>query len=112
VFPGVFVNYTRTPEARYLPSRQGISAATKWVAAPRRGDWWLTAITLAVVGNSVGGNMTAVTALKAKEQGGPANQLQIMMWPNCGRQLRHRLLRQFGEQRFLTTSLMRWMYDL
>jgi hypothetical protein len=25
--------------------------------------------------------MTAVTALKAKEQGGPAIKLQIMMWP-------------------------------
>jgi acetyl esterase len=36
---------------------------------------------LAVVGNSVGGNMTAVTALKAKEQGGPEIKLHIMMWP-------------------------------
>ena len=72
----------------------------------------LTATTLAVVGNSVGGNMTAVTALKAKEQGGPAIKLQIMMWPIVDANFDTESYRQFGEKRFLTTSLMRWMYDL
>jgi len=63
----------------------------------------LTAHTLAVVGNSVGGNMTAVgRALKAKEQGGPAIKLQIMMWPIVDANFDTASYRQFGEQRFLT----------
>jgi acetyl esterase/lipase len=53
-----------------------------------------------------------VTTLKAKEQGGPAIQLQIMMWPIVDAHFDTASYRQCGEQRFLTTSLMRWMYDL
>jgi acetyl esterase/lipase len=49
---------------------------------------------------------------KAKEQGGPAIKLQIMMWPIVDATFDTASYRQFGEQRFLTTSLMRWMYDL
>src|SRR5438874_9512547 len=79
-FAGVFVNYTRTPDARYPQAINEIYAATKWVAAHGE-EIGVDGTTLAVVGNSVGGNMTAVTALKAKEQGGPAIKLQIMMWP-------------------------------
>ena len=110
-FPGVFVNYTRTPEARYPQAVKEIYAATTWVAEHGE-EIGVDGHTLAVVGNSVGGNMTAVTALKAKEQGCPAIQLQIMMWPIVDANFDTASYRQFGEQRFLTTSLMRWMYDL
>src|SRR5688572_19447011 len=66
----VFVNYTRTPDARYPQAINEIYAATKWVA--EHGDQIkLDGKRLAIVGNSVGGNMTAVTCLKAKEKGGP-----------------------------------------
>ena len=78
--PGVFVNYTRTPDARYPQAVQEIHAATTWVAA-HGAELGVDGTTLAVGGKSVGGNMTAVTALKAKEQGGPAITLQILMWP-------------------------------
>src|SRR5262245_64069278 len=110
-FPGVFVNYTRTPDARYPQAVQEIYAATKWVAAHGE-ELGVDGTTLAVVGNSVGGNMTAVTALKAKEQGGPAIKLQIMMWPIVGANCDSDSYRQIGDKRFLTASLVRWMYDL
>ena len=109
--PGVFVNYTRTPDARYPQAVNEIYAATKWVATHGE-ELGVDGQTLAIVGNSVGGNMTAVTALKAKEQGGPAITLQIMMWPIVDANFNTASYRQFGEKRFLTTSLMRWMYDL
>jgi len=64
------------------------------------------------VGNSVGGNMTAVTALKAKEQGGPEIKLHIMMWPVTDANFERQSFTQFGEKRFLTTPLMKWMWDL
>ncbi len=66
-FAGVFVNYTRTPDARYPQAINEVYSATKWVA--EHGDEIdVDGKNLAVVGNSVGGNMTAVTALKAKEK--------------------------------------------
>ena len=110
-FAGVFVNYTRTPDARYPQAINEIYAATKWVA--EHGDEIeVDGKNLAVVGNSVGGNMTAATALKAKEKGGPNIKLHIMMWPVTDANFETESFKQFGEARFLTTPLMKWMWDL
>jgi acetyl esterase/lipase len=110
-FAGVFVNYTRTPDAQYPQAINEIYAATKWVAEHGE-EIGVDGKNLAVVGNSVGGNMTTVTALKAKEKGGPHIKLQIMMWPIVDANFETDSYQQFGEKRFLTTSLMKWMYDL
>ena len=110
-FAGVFVNYTRTPDAKYPQAINEIYAATKWVA--EHGDEIeVDGTNLAVVGNSVGGNMTAATALKAKEQGGPKIKVHIMMWPVTDANFERDSFKQFGEKRFLTTPLMKWMWDL
>jgi acetyl esterase len=62
----VFVNYTPSPEAQYPTAINEIYAATKWVAS--HGDEInVDGSRLAVAGNSVGGDMAAVTALKAKD---------------------------------------------
>nr|PZN48611.1 MAG: alpha/beta hydrolase [Bacteroidota bacterium] len=107
----VFVNYTPTPDARYPVAINEIYAATKWVAE-HGNEINVDGKRLAVVGNSVGGNMTAVTCLKAKENGGPNIRLQIMMWPIVDADFETESYRLFGEDRFLTTSLMKWMYDM
>jgi acetyl esterase/lipase len=60
----------------------------------------------------VGGNMTAVTALKAKEEGGPKIKIHIMMWPVTDASFERESHRQFGDKRFLTLPLMKWMWDL
>ncbi len=110
-FSGVFVNYTRTPDAQYPQAINEIYAATKWVA--EHGEKiGVDGKNLAVVGNSVGGNMTAVTALQAKEKGGPHIKLQIMMWPIVDASFETESYRQFGDKRFLTTPGMKWMYDM
>lgn len=110
-FSGVFVNYTPTPDARYPQAINEIYAATKWVAE-HGGEIEVDGNNLAVVGNSVGGNMTAVTALKAKEKGGPKIKVHIMMWPVTDATFERESHKQFGENRFLTTPLMKWMWDL
>jgi acetyl esterase len=110
-FAAVFVNYTPTPDARFPQAINEIYAATKWVAANG------VAINvdgqnLAVMGNSVGGNMTAVTCLQAKEKGGPHIKAQILMWPIVDADFDTESYQQFGQDRFLTTPLMKWMYDM
>jgi len=79
-FAGVFVNYTPSPEAHYPQAINEIYAATQWVAM-HGSEINVDGTRLAVVGNSVGGNMTAATCLLAKERKGPEIKLQIMMWP-------------------------------
>ncbi|MFN6488052.1 MULTISPECIES: alpha/beta hydrolase [unclassified Nostoc] len=110
-FAGVFVNYTRTPDAQYPQAINEIYAATKWVAEHGE-EIGVDGKNLAVVGNSVGGNMTTVTALKAKEKGGPHIKLQILMWPIVDADFDTNSYHQFGDQRFLTVPTMKWMYDM
>jgi len=109
-FAGVFVNYTPSPEAHYPQAINEIYAATSWVAE-NGGEIAVDGSRLAVVGNSVGGNMTAVTALMAKEKNGPDIKLQIMMWPIVDARFDWESYKLYGEDRFLTTNLMKWMYD-
>ena len=110
-FAAVFVNYTRTPDAAFPQAINEIYAATKWVA--ENGDEInVDGKNLAVVGNSVGGNMTAVTTLLAKEKGGPEIKLQILMWPIVDADFETESYKEFGKDRFLTTPLMKWMYDM
>lgn len=107
----VFVNYTPTPDAAYPQAINEIYAATKWVAL--HGDEiGVDGKRLAIAGNSVGGNMTAVTALMAKKFGGPAIRFLVMMWPIVDADFETGSYQKFGEDRFLTTSLMKWMYDM
>ena len=109
-FVAVFVNYTPSPEAHYPQAVNEIYAVTKWVAA--NGDQInVDGSRLAVVGNSVGGNMTAVTGLKALENGGPEIKLLVMMWPIVDADFETGSYKKFGKDRFLTTSLMKWMYN-
>ncbi|MDF5738353.1 alpha/beta hydrolase [Nostoc sp.] len=110
-FAGVFVNYTRTPDAQYPQAINEIYAATKWVAKHGE-EIGVDGKNLAVVGNSVGGNMTTVTALKAKEKGEPHIKLQILMWPIVDADFETNSYHEFGEQRFLTVPTMKWMYDM
>jgi acetyl esterase/lipase len=108
---GVFVNYTRTPDAVFPRQIDEIYAATKWVAA-HGNEIEVDGSKLAVVGNSVGGNMTAVTAIKAKENGGPAIKVQVIMWPVADSDFETASFKAFGRDRFLSAPLMQWMWDL
>jgi acetyl esterase/lipase len=110
-FAAVFVNYTPTPDAQYPQAINEIYAATKWVAEHGE-EIDVDGKNLAIVGNSVGGNMTTVTTLMAKAKGGPHIKLQILMWPIVDASFETDSYHQFGEKRFLTTPLMKWMYDL
>lgn len=109
-FVAVFVNYTRTPEAQYPVAINEIFAVTKWVA--QHGDEInVDGTNMAVVGNSVGGNMSIVTALKAKENNGPKIKGLVLMWPIVDSKFDTESYNKFGQDRFLTVPIMKWMYD-
>lgn len=110
-FAAVFVNYTRTPDAQYPQAINEIYAATKWVAE-HGNEIGVDGKNLAVVGNSVGGNMSTVTTLMAKEKEGPHIKLQILFWPIVDADFETNSYHQFGDKRFLTVPTMKWMYDM
>jgi acetyl esterase/lipase len=106
----VFPDYTPSPEAQYPVAINQIYAALKWVA--EKGEViGVNGGNLAVVGNSVGGNMTASVVLMAKEKRGPAIKLQVMLWPVTDTNFETGSYKELGEERFLTRNMMIWFWD-
>ena len=106
----VYVDYTPSPEAQYPVAINEAYAATKWVASHGK-EINVDGSRLAVVGNSVGGNMAAVVAHMAKDQGGPSLRLQVLMWPVTDASFETESYQQYAEGRFLTRNMMKWFWD-
>ncbi|OJW56613.1 MAG: alpha/beta hydrolase [Sphingobacteriales bacterium 50-39] len=106
----VFVEYTRSPEAQYPTAINEAYAATKWVAANGAGIN-VDSSRLAIAGNSVGGNMTAVIALMAKNKKGPDIRLQVLLWPVTNANFDTLSYHLYATQRFLTRNMMIWFWD-
>jgi acetyl esterase len=109
-FTAVFVNYTPSPEAQYPTAINEIHAAAKWVAA-RGAEINVDGTRLAIVGNSVGGNMTAAVALKALHEGGPVFKCQILLWPVTEANFDTGSYQEFTEGYFLSRAMMKWFWD-
>jgi acetyl esterase/lipase len=97
----VFVNYTPSPEAHYPVAINQEYAVLQWVAQHGK-DIGLDANRLAVVGNSVGGNMTAALSLMAKDKKGPKIKLQVLLWPVTDANFETESYNRFATGRFLT----------
>lgn len=106
----VFVNYTPSPEAHYPVAINQEYAVLQWVAQHGK-DIGLNPDRLAVVGNSVGGNMAAALALMAKDKKGPKIRLQVMMWPVTDANFETESYNKFATGRFLTKKMMQWFWD-
>lgn len=77
----VSVAYPLAPEHKFPAAPMACYAATQWVAryaAAFNGD----ASRIALGGDSAGGNLTAVVAQMARDQGGPALVFQLMIYPD------------------------------
>ena len=106
----VFPDYTPSPEAQYPVAIRQIYATAKWVA--ENGDLiGVDGKNLAIVGNSVGGNMSAAVALMAKDKGGPEIKLQVLLWPVTNADFDTNSYKELGEERFLTRNMMIWFWD-
>jgi len=109
-FTAVFVNYTPSPEAHYPMAIDQIYAATKWVAA-HGNEIRVDGKRLAIVGNSVGGNMTAAVALMAQHKGGPELKCQIMLWPVTDANFETESYHEYADGYFLSRAMMMWFWD-
>ncbi|MBV4355852.1 alpha/beta hydrolase [Parasegetibacter sp. MAH-26] len=106
----VFPDYTPSPEAKYPVAIEQIYAATKWVSN-HGNEIGVNGKNLAVVGNSVGGNMTAAIALMAKDRKGPSIKFHVMLWPVTDANFETGSYTAFAKERFLTRSMMMWFWD-
>jgi len=108
-FEAVFVNYSPSPEAKYPVALNQIYATSIWVSE-HGNEIGVDGSNLAIVGNSVGGNMSAATALMANAKGKKLFKAEVLMWPVTNADFENTSWKAYGEQRFLTAPLMKWMW--
>jgi len=106
----VFVNYQPSPEAHFPVAITQAYEATKWVA-DHGAEIGVDGKRLALVGNSVGGNMVAAVALQAKQFKTPAIRYGVMLWPVTDARFDTPSYEQFADGHFLTKNMMKWFWD-
>jgi acetyl esterase len=103
----VSVDYRLAPEHKFPAAPQDCYAATSWVAkhaTELHGD----AGRLAVGGDSAGGNLAAVVAQMARDQGGPDLVFQLLIYPATNFRAQTASMRENAEGYFLTREEMTW----
>jgi acetyl esterase len=108
---GVFVEYTPLPTAKFPTQVEESYAALKWVAA-HAGELGADGGRIAIVGNSVGGNMTAAMTLMAKDRGGPKIACQVLLIPATDASVDTTSYHDFATGRFLPRAFMKYGWDL
>jgi acetyl esterase len=103
----ISVDYRLAPEHKFPAAADDAWAATRWVVA-HAGELGLDGRRLAVGGDSAGGNLAAVVALMARDAGGPAIALQVLIYPVTDVMSETRSYADFADGYLLTRDSMRW----
>ncbi len=106
----VFVEYDRSPEARYPVAIEQAYATARWIVTDGAAKG-LDANRLAVAGDSVGGNMAAVLAILAKQRGDVTFVQQSLYYPVTDARQNTASYREFADGPFLTEKAMAWFWD-
>ncbi|HSV67570.1 MAG TPA: alpha/beta hydrolase [Mycobacteriales bacterium] len=106
----VFVEYDRSPEARYPVALEQGYATARWITEHGSTEG-LDATRLAVAGDSVGGNLTAALAILAKQRGDVTFVHQSLYYPVTDAGQDTDSYREFAEGPFLTAKSMAWFWD-
>jgi len=106
----VFPEYDLSPEARYPVAIEQNYTVARWVVQ-EGATKDLDPTRIAVVGDSVGGNMTAALTLMAKQRGDVPLVQQVLFYPVTDANFDTGSYHQFAEGYFLRRDGMQWFWD-
>ena len=105
----VSVDYRRAPEHRCPTAALDCMAALEWVVS-NASDLGIDPARVAVGGDSAGGNLAAVVSRLARDRGGPAIVLQVLVYPCLDAAMDTASHRENAEGFLLTGTTMRWFW--
>lgn len=106
----VSVDYRLAPEHKYPAPTNDCYDATVWTSkncASFGGD----PARLAVMGDSAGGNLATVVALKARDLNGPKISFQVLIYPSTDARLSHPSIKGNGKGYLLTEEMLNWFVE-
>ncbi|MGD9891380.1 MAG: alpha/beta hydrolase [Dehalococcoidia bacterium] len=106
----ISVDYRLAPEHKFPAAADDSYAATKWVV-DHAAELSIDPARIAVGGDSAGGNLAAVVALMAKEQGGPALVYQALIYPVTDYGYETASYKENAEGYLLSKDSMVWFWD-
>lgn len=105
----VFVEYSPAPEQKHPVQLEQDYAVLKHVAESAA-EFGIDPDQLAIAGDSVGGQMVAVIAQMAKDQG-PALDSMVLLYPVTTADLTSESYELFADGPWLTKAAMEWFWD-
>jgi acetyl esterase len=99
------VEYRKAPEAPFPAAVEDCFSALSFVF-DSSDSLKINARQIAVGGDSAGGNLATVVALMARDAGGPAICLQVLIYPGCDQRMQHPSIKRNGEGYLLTEKSM------
>jgi acetyl esterase len=105
----IFVNYTPSPEAQFPKPLDESFAATQYIVQ-HADEFHVDASRLALVGDSVGGNMAIAMTFLAKEKGINIRS-QVLFYPVTDANFNNGSYQQFAEGPWLTRAAMEWFWN-
>jgi acetyl esterase/lipase len=106
----VFVEYDRSPEAKYPVAIEQAYATAQWITTKGTQEG-LDASRLVVAGDSVGGNMSAALTHMAKRRGDVTFLHQSLYYPVTDAAQDTESYRVFAHGPHLTAKAMEWFWD-
>jgi acetyl esterase len=106
----VLVDYRLAPEYRFPTAVDDSWAALRW-ADEHRAELATPDAPLIVAGDSAGGNLSAIMAMRARAAGGPPIALQVLVYPVTDCDLDSTSYRDPANQLMLSRDSMVWFWD-
>jgi acetyl esterase len=107
----ISVDYRLAPEHRFPAAVEDGNAALFWIAA-NASSLGIDGTRLAVGGDSAGGNLAAVAAIAARDMGGPALRMQLLIYPAVDFIAQSGSYKSEADVLPLTDKAMVWFQDL
>ncbi|MBM5811968.1 MAG: alpha/beta hydrolase [Gammaproteobacteria bacterium] len=104
----VALDYRLAPEHPFPAALDDAWAAVQWIAG-HGAELGLDTARMAVCGDSVGGGLATITSLLARDAGGPALRLQVLVYPDLDWRFTSPSWTTMSRDYFVTREVAEWL---